>query len=106
MKRTVVIIICTAAAFLITGAASAVVNNKPVKNPTTTSSASSVMQNYYIVREYNGKLAVFKNSDKYPTTIYDVFVFTFPEADKELLKKGIKVTSEHDLRKLIEDYTS
>ena len=49
----------------------------------------------YVLKEYKGKLAVFKeNSD------------ILPESDRELLKNGITAKSDSELKKLIADYTS
>lgn len=63
------------------------------------------VENYYTVSEYQGKIAVFKNKDKIPFEIYESYVETFPEHDRELLKKGIRVETAEDLQKVIEDYT-
>lgn len=56
----------------------------------------------YELKEYNGKIGVFKNSALVYTI--DTYVFTLPEADKQLLKNGIKVNSIEELEKLIEEY--
>ena len=56
----------------------------------------------YELKEYNGKIGVYKN-DALVYTI-NTYVFTLPESDKSLLKEGIKVYSEDELRELIEEY--
>lgn len=61
---------------------------------------------YYTVAEYQGKVAVFKNSDKIPFEIFEAYVESFPEHDRERLRSGIKTSSEAELQKIIEDYTS
>lgn len=61
---------------------------------------------YYTVAEYQGKVAVFKNSDKIPFEIFESYVESFPEHDRERLRDGIKTSSEAELQKIIEDYTS
>ena len=62
--------------------------------------------NTYIVRAYNNNLAVFEEGEVEPYRIYDTDIRILPESDREKLEKGIKVESETDLRRLIEDYTS
>ena len=56
----------------------------------------------YELKEYNGKIGVLKN-DALVYTL-DIYIFTLPDSDKSLLKEGIKVYSESDLRDLIEEY--
>lgn len=60
----------------------------------------------YTVAEYDGKIAVFKNGEVVPFEIYDSYVETLPEHDREILRKGIKTKSAAELQKIIEDYTS
>lgn len=66
----------------------------------------SVEQDYYTVKEYEGKVAVFKNSDTAPTTVYESYVSLLPEQDRLRLSQGIRVDSTEELQKIIEDYTS
>ncbi len=61
---------------------------------------------YYTVKDYNGKIAVFKNSENIPITVYDSYTSLLPEYDKKLLKEGIRVKDTNELQKIIEDYTS
>lgn len=60
----------------------------------------------YTLREYEGKLAVFRGDSKAPYQIYDVSVSTLPEYDRTLLKEGIPAETSAQLDRLIEDYTS
>lgn len=59
----------------------------------------------YIMREYNGKLAVF-NDDGTVYKVYEINVELLPEYDRKILKKGIQITGEEELRARVEDYTS
>ena len=61
---------------------------------------------YYTITEYQGKIAVFKNSDAIPMDVYDSYVSALPQHDRELLKSGIRTESTSELQKIIEDYTS
>ncbi|MBQ8145261.1 MAG: hypothetical protein IJ039_00615 [Clostridia bacterium] len=56
----------------------------------------------YLLKEYNGKLAVYINNDfQYEI---DVYVFTLPEEDRKLLSKGIEAASEQELNEIISSY--
>ncbi len=59
----------------------------------------------YIMREYDGKLAIF-NDDGTVYKVYDINVELLPEYDQKLLKEGIQITGEEELRARVEDYTS
>ncbi len=60
----------------------------------------------YRVSVFNGKLAVFDGSSKIPYKVYDTYINTLPEEDKETLTEGITVNSSAELMKIIEEYTS
>lgn len=60
----------------------------------------------YIISEYNGKIAVFRKSSSEPLFVSDVYVSSLPQADKEMLKNGIEVSTKKELNRLIEDYCS
>lgn len=59
----------------------------------------------YIVKEYNGKIAVFYQNDETPFRILEKSIDSLPQADRDMLKSGLSVTGESELRRLIEDYT-
>lgn len=59
----------------------------------------------YIMREHDGNLAVF-NDDGTIYKIFEINVELLPEYDQKLLKKGIQITGEEELRARVEDYTS
>ena len=58
------------------------------------------------LKEYDGKIAIFRNEDTQPLNIYDSYVSVLPQSDQEKLKSGITVSNTDDLQKVIEDYTS
>lgn len=60
----------------------------------------------YVLKEYKGKLAVFKENSDIPLEVFDIFTSALPESDRELLKNGITAKSDSELKKLIADYTS
>ncbi len=83
------------------------------KSPSNTDEQPS-SQNYsttsepmYILKEHQGIAAVFTpNSPEPKRKLKDIVIESLPEYDKSLLKTGIKVYSEKELQRLIEDYDS
>ena len=60
----------------------------------------------YILGEYDGKVALYKRDFAMPVEIYDVYLSSLPESERQLLKEGITAQSDEQAQKLIEDYTS
>ena len=61
---------------------------------------------YYTIKEYQGKIAVFINAEPIPIDIYETYVYSLPEHDREALAKGIRVEGVEELQRIVEDYTS
>ena len=59
----------------------------------------------YVLKEYEGRIGVFKNESTMPTEVLNVYVFTLPSADRSALKIGISVYGAEALQSLIEDFT-
>lgn len=78
--------------------------------PNTSQSASvgsAAQADYpYLLRSYEGKLAVFTQNTVQPDMVFDVYVRTLPEADREQLARGVRVETYEKLTALIEDYIS
>lgn len=60
----------------------------------------------YLLRAYDGKLAIFTSDLVTPDLVFDVYVRTLPEYDQEQLARGVRAKSYEDLTKLVEDYIS
>ena len=60
----------------------------------------------YVVKTYSGHIGVFMNNANMPFEEIDVDVSTLPQTDQNLLSKGIEVTNETKLNKVLEDYKS
>ena len=60
----------------------------------------------YILREYNGRLALFIKGNSKPNTIFNVYTDNLPDMDKFKLKDGIEAENREELMQLIEDFTS
>lgn len=67
----------------------------------------SVRTDGYIVREYNGKIAVYKESDDpdgVPREITDIYVKSLPLKDRARIKNGIAAANDGELLRILEDY--
>ena len=54
----------------------------------------------------NGYLCLWHENCKDPVRVYPYHISLYPQTDKELLEKGITITSEAEFSKRIEDYLS
>ncbi len=60
----------------------------------------------YLLKEYNGKLAVYFSNSKTPQTVFDLYLSTLPEYDRGQLRLGVPVKDYEELVQRIEDYIS
>lgn len=58
----------------------------------------------YILKDHEGRLAVFAAGADEPLRVYDVYTHLLPEPDVTALQKGIPVESEERLDRLLEDF--
>ena len=86
---------------------SSVAQDIPSAQTPQTSIQTKPHETQYLLREYNGSLAVFRNDNlNNPYALYSVAVGALPDGDREHLKAGIIAAGEDELRQLLEDYTS
>ena len=60
----------------------------------------------YLLKAYDGKLAVFTKDLVQPDLVFDIYIKTLPAFDQEQLQQGIRVQTYEKLTSLIEDYIS
>ncbi len=60
----------------------------------------------YILKEYQGKAALFRENSEKPYQILDIEVYLLPDADRQALEAGIFAEDELVLRNLLEDWDS
>lgn len=60
----------------------------------------------YIIKDFNGNIAVYEMDSEKPFKITDVPISSMPKADQEMLKDGIRVKGESELESLLEDLCS
>ncbi len=63
-------------------------------------------ENRYILKDYNGKLALFRNNETLPIKVFTVFTENLPDDDSNEMLAGISVFGEQELQQLLEDYLS
>lgn len=66
---------------------------------------SEATEKIYILKDFNGRLALFENNSDIPLEVFDIFTSSLPQKDIERLNKGIK-TSYEELEGLLEEYLS
>lgn len=69
-------------------------------------SSSSSASNAYILKENEGRIAVFAEGKAEPILTTDTMVKILPLEDQQELKDGVKVYGERALQKALEDYCS
>ena len=70
------------------------------------SEALSKSEEFYILKEYNGKIAVYSSNSDKPREITNASTAKLPKNDQEALKDGIKAESKKELNRLLEDFCS
>ncbi len=63
-------------------------------------------EQYYVLKSYKGRMAVFEGNSDIPEEIFDIFVSSLPEADQRQLNSGIYAVNPDELYKIIEEYSS
>ncbi len=75
-------------------------------NDTNIAEITTQQENKYMLKEFNGMLALYENDLSQPKEIYNISISSFPAEDIMKLKKGIVVNGADELNRLLEDYTS
>lgn len=60
----------------------------------------------YVVKDYNGNIAVYESGRSEPFRVTETLVKDLPYADKELLEFGIEANNIEELNIILEDYCS
>lgn len=59
----------------------------------------------YVLKDYGGNPALFYSDNEMPVRVYPtIYTHLLPRADAENLQNGIEITTEEQLRQLIEDF--
>lgn len=102
MKRHVIILTFT----IILCTISIIYNLSKIK-PTsaTTKEITEATKYQYTIKDYKGRIAVFKYGKEIPLEIYEIYTDTLPLTDSTKIREGINIRDETELQKAIEDYT-
>ena len=57
----------------------------------------------YVIKEYNGKVALFREGEEEPAAVYSTPISQINPADAELLKNGIRIRGMTEAARLLED---
>lgn len=58
---------------------------------------------YYIIKEYNGNVALFKEGSDVPAAVYSTSIEQLNPADAYLLQEGIRLRGMAEVSRLLED---
>lgn len=59
----------------------------------------------YTIGEWQGQVAVFEMGTDTPRQVFDTYVETLPEGQRQQLRQGVPADTEAQLSVLLEDYT-
>jgi len=79
---------------------------RPVSVAPSSDPAASNPPAMYMLREYDGHIAIFLAEEQSPFEILDILTESLPRSDRDALKSGIPAANEEELHRLIEDYES
>lgn len=60
----------------------------------------------WILGSYRGYLALYDRGKTEPRMVYPCAITTLPEQDQQALESGIRVTTQEELSRLLEDFLS
>lgn len=60
--------------------------------------------NSMVLKSYNGKVALYENDNTTPKNIYDIYIESLPQADRESLEVGIEINNNAELESLLQDF--
>ena len=66
--------------------------------------SSTKAEQGYILKDYNGSLAIFEGNSAVPLEILDVKTNSLPERDIEILKNGLHAKTLNEIISMAEDY--
>ena len=75
-------------------------------NSSSSPEVSEPIEAGYVLKAYKGRIGIFKAGEDTPIEELDVDLEDLPEADQELLRKGVFAEDKESLRAIMEDYES
>ena len=84
----------------------AVVMPSEARGILNSSAVGSVQDGGWYMREYNGKIGIYRSGAAEPEQVLNVYVSMLPDEDREMLAKGIYLKNRTELQERIEDYSN
>lgn len=85
-------------------------NTEPIETtPNTTNDTTKHLPNTtqeYTVKDSNGKIAIYKNTDPEPFIILDIYTNSLPFIDQQDILQGLTIIGDENLQNFIEDFDS
>jgi hypothetical protein len=96
------------ATLLIAALAFGTLASEAIVGSTVSAVSTSAVQSGYLLKAYDGKLAVFDsaNPDQGPLEVYDVYLQNLPPYDQEQLTNGLWFADEESLLNALYDFES
>lgn len=91
---------------MVIAVATAVVMPSEARGVAIPSAVSDTQTGGWYMREYNGKIGIYRSGAAQPEQVLDVYVSMLPDEDKKMLAKGIYLKSRTELEERIEDYSN
>lgn len=70
----------------------------------SSASASESRDYLYCMKEQGGEIVVFQKGNDQPIKVLETDPSVLPDQDRQMLKQGIYLNSDQELRRLLEDY--
>lgn len=74
--------------------------------PSESIDTSDEIEEIWLLRSYEGKVALFTSTDDLPEVIYPIYVNTLPSYDQDLLRDGIYLDDVEQVSQYIADFES
>lgn len=74
--------------------------------PSAANNPASAAKSCYLLKEYEGRIALYEPPFEVPEEVYSIYVDTLPPADQERLSSGIPIDTPAQLEDYLEDFDS
>ncbi len=81
-----------------------IIFSKKIEKKEIADSIITTVDYVYTVKEFKGKVAVFKYGESLPFQILDCPVSSLPQTEADIIRIGIDIENEINLQKIIEAY--
>ncbi len=107
MNRRLIFTLVFTLVFLVSvGSVATFVPSAAKNEPPTAAEVTKSEYTGYIIKDFYGKVAVFRSGEDNPIQITDTLTSSLPELDRAQLSDGVTADDEAQLKRLLEDYCS